>query len=375
MDFRLSDEQVAMGGAVRQWMDRHMDLAAVREYADALSAEDAELYRAAADLGWLGVTAPEGAGGLDLGLLDLCVVAEALGARLSPAGVSTRMAASDVLALSSGPEQLCRWLAPVVSGDLAATTALHAPGGAWDRHGIGVTATADGALDGDAGLVDHAADSGIVVVAAASADGVALYVVETGHPGVSRRPADPADRTVRAARVTLAGVPAERLLRSGAGHFERVMQRLTVLVTADLVGAAGAALRLTVDHVKQRHQFGRAVGTFQAIQHELAELYLEWTVITHALWYTAHSHDAGLDEAAFMTSVVKSRAADLACRMSAAMVQFHGAIGLTWEHSAGLFFARLHRDAYNFGDADWHHPIITAAAIGAGAHSHTGVAP
>lgn len=374
MDFRLSDEQLAMGSAVRQWMQRRADLTAGREHAGA-PAVDPALYRAAAGLGWLGVTAPEAAGGLGLGLLDLSVVAEALGATLAPAGVGTRMAAADVLAQSADPEQLGRWLAPVVSGDLAAATALRAPGGAWDRRGVGVTATAGGVLDGDAGLADHAADAGILVVAATAADGVGLYVVETGHPGVSIDAADPVDRTLRAARVRLAGVAAERLRHADDGLFERIVRRLTVLVSADLVGAAGTALRLTVDHLRQRRQFGRAVGSFQAVQHELAELYLEWTILTHAVWYAAHSQDAGLDDAAFMTSVVKSRAAELALRMSAATVQFHGAAGLAWEHRAGLLFARLHRDAYDFGDADWHDPIITAAAIGAGATSHTGVAP
>jgi acyl-CoA dehydrogenase len=185
---------------------------------------------------------------------------------------------------------------------------------------------------------------------------------------VSIHAVETVDRTVRAARVTLADVPAEPLSWAHDEIFEHIVRRLTVLVSADLVGAAGTAMRITLDHLRARRQFGRAIGGFQAIQHEMAELYVAWTTITHALWYTAHAHDTGRDDAALMTSVVKSRAADLARQMSAAMVQFHGAIGFTWEHSAHLFFKRLHRDAYDFGDDGWHDPIIATAAIGPGTH-------
>ncbi|MEV4072117.1 acyl-CoA dehydrogenase family protein [Nonomuraea fuscirosea] len=395
MDFRLSEEQVAMGGAVRRRLDRHLDLARVAQYADTPSAGlDAELRRAAAELDWLGVTAAPPDGGLGLGLLDLAVVAEALGAGLAPAGVGTAMAACDVLATSIDPEQRRRWLAPMVAGELVGATALRAPGGSWDRAGIAVTATGDGLLnsgtgiatgdgplnggagiatgefllDGDAGIAGQAEDADLLLVAATTATGPAIFVVPAGHPGVSIRPVETVDRTVRAARVSLAGVPAEPLSWAHDDGFEHVVRRLTVLVSADLVGAAGTALRITLDHLRARRQFGRAIGSFQAIQHELAELYVAWTTITQALWYTAHAHDTGRDDAVLMTSVVKSRAADLARRMSAAMVQFHGAMGFTWEHSAHLFFKRLHRDAYDFGDDGWHDPIIATAAIGPGTH-------
>lgn len=375
MDFRLTDEQVAMSGAVRRWLDRHLDLTLVHEYADSPSAAtDADPRRAAAGLGWLGVTAPVVDGGLGLGLLDLAVVAEALGAGLAPASVGTAMAACDVLATSVDAEQRRRWLAPMVAGELVGTTALRAPGGSWDRAGVGVTVCGD-RLDGDAGIVDCAEEADVVLVAGTSATeagGVAVFVVEARHPGVSIRAVEPVDRTARPAHVTLANVPAERLRWAHDGVFERIVARLTVLVAADLVGAAATAMRITVEHLRRRRQFGRAIGSFQAVQHELAELYVALTTVTDAVWYTADSHDAGRDDAALMTSVVKSRGADLARQLSAAMVQFHGALGFTWEHSAHLFFTRLHRDAYDFGDADWHDPIIAAAASSADVDRHPG---
>jgi acyl-CoA dehydrogenase len=373
MDFGLSHEQMAMSGAVRRWLDHHMDVARVRDYADAPSGTiDAELRRAAAGLGWLGVTAPPADGGLGLGLLDLAVVAEALGAGLAPSAAGTAIAACDVLALAADAEQRRRWLAPMIAGELTGATALRAPGGSWDRDGIGVTAGGDGLLTGDAGLVTDAGEADILLVAARSADGPGIYFMPAGHPGVSIRAVEPIDRTARAARVTLTGVPSERLRQADGDTFDRLVQRLTVLVAADLVGAAGTALRITLEHLRRREQFGRPIGGFQAIQHELAELYVAWATITDGVWYAADSHDSGRADATLMTSVVKSRAADLARHMSAAMVQFHGAIGFTWEHTAHLFFKRLHRDAYDFGDADWHDPIIAAAAIEADATLHPG---
>jgi len=371
MDFGLTDEQVAMGAAVRRRLTGRLGRTRVQTGVDTpAAAVDPGLRRAAADLGWLGVTAPVADGGLGLGLLDLAVVTEALGAGLAPAGVGAAIAACDVLATSADPEQRHRWLAPMVAGDLTGATALRAPGGSWDRAGVAVTATGD-VLTGDAGLVEHALAADVLLVAALSATGVRVFVVDTRHPGVSMRAVEPVDRTTHAARVTLTGVPGDGLLWTQDGVFDRVVGRLTVLAAADLVGAASAAMRITLDHVRRRRQFGRAIGGFQAVQHELAELYVALTTITDAVRYTAHSHDTGNADAALMTSVVKSRAADLARRMAAATVQFHGALGFTWEHSAHRFFSRLHRDAYAFGDADWHDPIIAAAAVGPET-THTG---
>jgi alkylation response protein AidB-like acyl-CoA dehydrogenase len=367
MDFGLTDEQVAMGTAVRGWLAGHLDLTRVHAYADEPSvAVDRDLRRAAADLGWLGVTTPEADGGLGLGLLDAAVVAEALGSGLAPASACVALAACDVLATTADADQRRRWLRPMVAGDTAGATALFTPGGAWDRTGVGVTATGDGVLTGDAGVVEHAADADVLLVAGLSAAGVALYAVDARRPEVAVRPLAPVDPTTRAARVTLTGVPAERLY---GGDFERVVARLTVLVAADLVGAARSALRTTVEHVRARRQFGQAVGAFQAVQHELAELYVALTTVGDAVRYTAHRHDTGGADATLMTSVVKSRAADLARAMAAATVQFHGALGFTWEHTAHLFFKRLHRDAYDFGDADWHDPIITAATVAETTHT------
>ncbi|MFI7673180.1 acyl-CoA dehydrogenase family protein [Actinophytocola sp. NPDC049390] len=366
MDFGLTDEQVAMGVAVRGWLAAHLGTARVHAYVDETSAAvDTELHHAAADLGWLGVTAPVTDGGLGLGLLDLAVVVEALGAALAPAGVWAAIAACDVLATSADAEQRRRWLAPMIAGDLVGATALRAPGGSWDSAGVAVTATADDLLTGDAGVVEHATRADVLLVAALSATGVRIFVVDARHPGVSMRAVEPVDRTTHAARVTLTGVTGDAVRWPQDGVFERVVGRLTLLVAADLIGAADSAMRITLAHLRQRRQFGRAIGGFQAIQHELAELYVELTTITDAVRYTAHSHDTGNADAALMTSVVKSRAADLAFRMAAATVQFHGALGFTWEHSAHLFFKRLHRDAYAFGDAGWHDPVIAAAAVGA----------
>jgi len=371
MDFGLTDEQVAMGATVRRRLAAHLGTTRVHASVDGQSAAmDSGLLRAAADLGWLGVTAPVADGGLGLGLLDLAVVVEALGAELAPARVGSAIAACDVLATSADAEQRHRWLAPMVAGDLVGATALRAPGGSWDRAGVAVTATGD-VLTGDAGIVEHAEDADVLLVAAVSVTGVGLFVVDANRPGVSMRTVEPVDRTAHAARVTLAGATGERLLWTQDGVFERIVGRLTLLAAADLVGAASTAMRITLDHLRQRRQFGRAIGGFQAIQHELAELYVELTTITDAVRYTAHSHDTGNADVALMTSVVKSRAADLARRTAAATVQFHGALGFTWEHSAHRYFKRLHRDAYTFGDADWHDPIIAAAAVGA-ENTHTG---
>jgi alkylation response protein AidB-like acyl-CoA dehydrogenase len=165
---------------------------------------------------------------------------------------------------------------------------------------------------------------------------------------------DTLDRTTRSSTVTFDETTGERL-ESGSAHvLESIIDRGAVLCANDLVGIARQALTRTVEYVGLREQFGRPVGSFQALKHALADLHVAVTMAEHAAWYAAHSLDEQLPDAVFVVSVAKAKANQAARQSTALMIQFHGGIGYTWEHDAHFFFKRAKRLEYQFGDTATH---------------------
>ena len=165
--------------------------------------------------------------------------------------------------------------------------------------------------------------------------------------------------------VALDGVTAERLPGSSAAVFADLVARGAVLTAADLVGLSREALTRTVEYDKTRTQFGRPVGSFQALKHHMADLHLAVTMAEHAVLYAAHALDEGLDDAALAVAVAKSKASDTAHDVTAAMIQYHGGIGYTWEHETHFFYKRAKRECYTFGDASSHRERIAALTVDA----------
>ncbi len=171
------------------------------------------------------------------------------------------------------------------------------------------------------------------------------------------------DRSTRLATVRLDGAPAEQLPGS---VLTEVQERGAVLAANDLAGIARAALTRTIDYDKTRYQFGKPVGSFQVIKHTLADLHVAETMAEHAGWYSAHALDSGLPDSSLSVSVAKAKASDVARDATAAMIQFHGGIGYTWEHDAHLFFKRAKRLEYQYGDAAYHRERIAQLVIKVG---------
>ena len=201
----------------------------------------------------------------------------------------------------------------------------------------------------------HVADRLVV-----AADGGTLWLVDPTSPGVTVTRVDPLDRSTRLATVRLEGVTGEPLAQP---VLPDLLDRAAVLYANDLAGIARVALDRTVDYDKTREQFGRAVGSFQALKHALADLHVAVTMAGHAGWYAAHALDAGLPDASLAVSVAKAKATDAARDTTAAMIQFHGGIGYTWEHDAHLFFKRAKRIEYQYGDAATHRERIARLVV------------
>jgi alkylation response protein AidB-like acyl-CoA dehydrogenase len=335
--FALTDDQREFDAAVRSYLAERFDLDAVRgvvEDPDSDGNPDS-LWKAAGEQGWLAVLVPEEHEGLGLGLVEAQVIARALGAGVAPGPWRATVLAAEAVRLAGSAEQQAAWLPRFAAGDAvgAFTLRSRAPG------------TLPAVEYG--GLAD--------AVVARSGDALALLTNTTTTPRGSY------DGTTRLADVE-AGT-GEALPGATADVLDELAARATVLVAADLAGIAREALTRTVAYDREREQFGVPVGSFQAIKHALADLHVGVTMAEHAALYVAHAVDVGLPDAPLAVSVAKAKASDVALQATAAMIQYHGGIGYTWEHEAHFFYKRAKRLAGQWGDADTHRAKIADLTI------------
>ncbi|ONH31065.1 acyl-CoA dehydrogenase family protein [Pseudofrankia asymbiotica] len=371
MYFALTDEQRALAETARDYLADRFDLTAVRAVFEDTAGDGhpAELWKAFAEQGWLAVLVPEENDGIGLGLLDAQVLARAFGTGAVPGPWLPTVLAGEAVRLAGSPAQRAAVLGPLAAGELVATVALRAPGGSFDQSGVGVTADAGpgGArLTGTASPVEYAGVARTAVVAAKEPDGgIGLYLVDPASPSVTVTALDTYDGTTRLGGLVLDGATGERLPESNAAVLAELNRRGAVLTAADLVGIARAALTRTIEYDKTRVQFGRPVGGFQVIKHTLADLHVGVLMAEHAVLYAAHAVDAELPDAELAVAVAKAKAGDAAQRATAAMIQYHGGIGYTWEHEAHFFYKRAKRLVATFGDAGEHLDRIAALSIDA----------
>lgn len=337
MFFGLTDDQQEFDAAVRSYLAQRFDLDAVRKVVDDGDADGnpATLWAAAGEQGWLAVMVGEEHDGLGLGLIEAQVIARALGAGVAPGPWRGTVLAAEAIRLAGSARQQANWLSKLATGAAIGAFTLRA--------------TVSGVLP----AVEYGAIADVVI--APSGGGLALVT------GASATPRGGYDGTTRLADLD-AGA-AEELPGATPEVVADLAARATVLVAADLVGIARAALTRTVAYDKDRRQFGVAVGSFQAIKHALADLHVNVTMAEHATLYAAHAVDEGLDDAALAVAVAKAKAGDTALVATAAMIQYHGGIGYTWEHEAHFFYKRAKRLAAQFGDADVQRERIAALTI------------
>ncbi|HZG91990.1 MAG TPA: acyl-CoA dehydrogenase family protein [Pseudonocardia sp.] len=338
MYFALTDDQREFDAAVRGYLADRFDLDAVRGVVEAPDGDGHPdvLWKAAAEQGWLAVTVPEEHDGLGLGMVEAQVIARALGAGVAPGPWRGTVLAAEAIRLAGSDEQKAAWLPRLAGGDAVGAVTLR------------------GAVPGTLPSVEYGAVADVLV--APSEDGLVLVT------DVAATPRRSFDGTARVASVE-AGA-GEALPGADADVVAALAARGAVLVAADLAGVAREALTRTVDYDRDRQQFGVPVGSFQAIKHALADLHVNVTLAEHAALYAAHAVQTGLEGAELAVAVAKAKAADVALAATAAMIQYHGGIGYTWEHEAHFFYKRAKRLAAQFGSADEHRARIAALTIG-----------
>jgi alkylation response protein AidB-like acyl-CoA dehydrogenase len=346
---------------VRRFVEAASPEAAVREQMTTERGFDPAVWSAMAkSLGLQGLIVPEAFGGQGFGDVELGIVLEETGrALLCAPYLSTAVLAVHTL-LEAEDEAAQRALLPgIASGETTATLAFAEPNGSWDAAGIEARATGDGAawrihgtkqyvLDG------HTAD--VVLVAARTRAGVCLFSVAGDAAGLSRTPLVTLDPTRKQARLDFDGVRGTLVGAEGAGDrvLPAVLDRAAVALAAEQVGGAQRCLDMAVAYAKERVQFGRPIGSFQAIKHKCADVLLEVESARSAAYYAAWCAAERGDELPGVASLAKAYCSDAYCHAAAENIQIHGGIGFTWEHPAHLYYRRAKSSALLFGDPGHH---------------------
>jgi alkylation response protein AidB-like acyl-CoA dehydrogenase len=367
MLFSFTAEQNALRSSVHEFAGTVLTEAATRSVMDTELGYDLTTWRRlAGDMGLSALAVPEEHGGGGAGIVELAVVAEELGRVLySGPWLSTVLAAAAV-ADSADPAVAAHWL-PRLADGAAATVAVAEAAGAWHAEAIECDAPegpAGWSLRGAKHYVAHAAGADLYVVAARAPDGVALFALDGADPGLAVTPVAAFDRTRRLSRLDLGDAPARRISAAGSDAALTGLLRLAaVLSAAEAVGGAQASLDLAVDYAKHRVQFGRVIGSFQAIKHMCADRLLDVESARSAAYYAAWAAAGGSADLPAVVPLAKAFCSDVFFDTAKDSMQIHGGISFTWEHPSHLYYRRAKSSRTLWGDPQAHREAV-AAAIG-----------
>ena len=348
MNFDFNDEQRAIKEAAREMLASRYPLAEVRRLAEDERGYTDEQWAQLAELGWPGIFVPEQLGGQGLGIVELVILQEELGYALAPTPFFSNLCAGLVLQGAGDDAQRDRWLRPLAAGEQRGTLAVQdEDGGQW-LEGTSLVAE-DSRLTGTKIAVPDAASADFLIVAARGRP----YLVESGADGLTITPTPGIDPTRKLYSVRLEGVEGEPLTGEGA-ELEKARDAIPTALAAESTGVAQRALEMAVEHAKERKQFDRPIGSYQAVSHRCADMLLEVEGARSTTYYAAWALDHEPESAPLAASMAKAYASEAGWRVTASSLQVHGGIGFTWEHDLHFFLKRATANAHAFGDARGH---------------------
>ena len=369
-EFMFTDEQQQLLSAVRRFAAENFDETTVRRLMESDPPFDPKAWnRLGGELGVLGLSVSEADGGVGGTLVDQAVAVEELGAALAcgPIFGTVYLAIPALVAASAGPAR-DELLAELVEGRRTAAFAVPDRAGAVDASLVDVTAAPSGDGWTLSGTVHGVVDAGAaddLLVAAIGPDGVGLFSVDAAGAGVERTSQLTVDQTRPQATVTLSAAPA-RLL-SGPDEAERVIghafQVASALLAVEQVGAAQHMLDVAVQYAKERLQFGRPIGSFQAVKHRLADMMVDLEHARSTAYHAAWALTDGSDDPALAASIAQATCSAAFSRIAADAIQTLGGIGFTWEHQAHLYFKRAIVDAALLGSAEEHRSRVAELVL------------
>jgi len=365
VNFAFTDEQEQLRDFVRSFLEEKSPESAVREQMDTEQGFDPDVWAQMSDqMGLPALTIPEEYGGQGFTRIEQVVVLEEMGRSLLCAPYfSSAVMAANTLLLSGDESAKQAHLPGIASGETRGTLAFTEQNGRWDEPGITMAATAENGgwrLDGVKMYVldGHTAD--LLIVAARTGGGVSLFTVDPGAAGLTRTALSTMDQTRKQAKLTFEGVEATLIGTEGQGWpvLEGVLDLASVALAAEQVGGAQRCLDMSVEYAKVRVQFGRPIGSFQAIKHKCADMLLEVESAKSAAYYAGWCAAEMNDELPQVASLAKSYCSEAYFHAAAENIQIHGGIGFTWEHPAHLYFKRAKSSELLFGDPTYHRELL-----------------
>jgi alkylation response protein AidB-like acyl-CoA dehydrogenase len=370
MNFAFTEEQEELRKTVRAFLESKSAEATVRELMETESGYDPAVWSQMGEqMGLQGLVIPEEFGGSGYSFVELGIVLEEMGRSLLAAPFfSTAVLAAQTLIHSGDDNAKKSHLPGIASGETIATLAFTEPNGKWDASGITMEAKGKGdswTLEGTKMFVldGHTANTVVVVAREAGTtgdDGIGFFVVDGDAKGLTRTPLATMDQTRKQARLDFSGVAATPLGDVGKGWaaLSKTLDQAAVCLANEMVGGAQKVLDMAVEYAKVRVQFGRPIGSFQAIKHKCADMLLEVESGKSAAYYAAWAAAEDNEELPVVASLAKAYCSDAYFHAAAENIQIHGGIGFTWEHDAHLYFKRAKSSEILLGDATYHRELL-----------------
>jgi len=365
MNFGFSEEQEELRKMVKRFLDEKSPESEVRRLMATDDGFDPAVWRQMAnELGLQGLGIPEEYGGQGFGPVELYVVFEEMGAALlcAPFFSTVALAANAVL-MTGTDEDKATYLPGIASGETIATLALTDDAGRWDLRETSTTATtsSDGyVLNGVRSFVTDGNTASLILVPAMTTNGLSLFAVAGDASGVERERLTTMDQTRKQSRIVLTDAPARLIGVEGGAleGLETALQIAEAALAAEQVGGAQRVLDNAVEYAKNRVQFGRPIGSFQAIKHKCADMLLDVESAKSAAYYAAWAAQELNDELPVAASLAKSFCSEAYFHCAAENIQIHGGIGFTWEHHAHLYFKRAKSSELFLGDPAYHRELL-----------------
>lgn len=364
MNFEFSEEQNLLREQAHKFLSEQCPLEKVRAVLDNPdTSHDADIWQAIVDLGWTGVSIPEEYGGVGLGYLELCVIAEELGRSLAPTPYASSVyLATEALLLFGNESQKQNYLPRLAAGEIIGTFAMAEGRGAPQANNLR-TVLADGKLSGEKLPVPDGDIADIAIVLCKDGDDTSLCVVDLTSDGVERVVVETMDPTRSQARITFSSANAELLGESGSGwdNTQCLLDRAAVLFAFEQAGGATATLEMAKEYALGRYAFGRSIASFQAIKHKLADMYITSTLARSNCYYGAWALSTNAPELPLAAATARVTATQAYDECSKENIQTHGGMGFTWEFDCHMYYRRAKALAVNLGGVGgWQDRLVSA---------------
>jgi alkylation response protein AidB-like acyl-CoA dehydrogenase len=376
MDFSFTEEQDMLRVLARDFLAKEYPKAKVREMDKDEKGYDLQLWRSMAELGWMGLVFPEEYGGMGASFMDLVILMEEMGRNILPGPFFSTIVLCALPLLKYGSsEQKAKFLPQIAKGEAIWTFALAESSGRYKASEVKLRAVLEGTnyvLQGykffvtDAHVADYILVVGRTREGKSSEDGITLFIVDAREPNVKMEPIPTigGDRQFKVSFDRVA-VPKDNILGkigNGWNIVDFILQRAAVLKCAEMSGACQAVLDMTSSYAKERIQFDRPIGSFQAMQHKLADMLIDVEAVQYLLYQAAWGISVG-SPSPWQISAAKAKANEAYQRICIEAIAAHGAIGYTMDHDIGLYYRRVKAAEFAAGDTDLHREVI---AIGLG---------